>query len=112
MCETLAKPLASSVKASPSAFGRRPSAVTHEHLLDFLSDDNGHDARLGGFVDIVADVIDLAVIPPRAMQAVNPRITSVIPLGGRDGQLDRGKVEVVVEYGFRVIHWHFADLRP
>src|SRR6476646_9912572 len=41
----------------------RPSAVTHEHLLDLLSDDDGHDTRLGRFIDIVAAVIDLAVLP-------------------------------------------------
>ncbi len=59
----------------------RPSAVTHEHLLDLLSDDNGHDTRLGSFVDIVADVIDLAVIPPRSIRRVQMKQRDAIDLG-------------------------------
>jgi hypothetical protein len=46
------------------------------------------------------------------MQALNPRITSFIPLGGRDGHVDRGRVEAAVEYGFRLIRWRLADPRP
>jgi len=46
------------------------------------------------------------------MKAVNPRITSFVPLKGRDGQVDRSKVEAAVRYGFRIIRWHFDQVRP
>ena len=48
----------------------------------------------------------------RMMHAANPRITSFISLAGRDGHIDRGRVEAAVEYGFRPICWHFAEPRP
>ena len=54
--------------------------MTHEHLLDLLSDDDGHDTGLGSFVDIVADVIDLAVIPPRPIRRVQVKQRDAIDL--------------------------------
>ena len=43
----------------------------------------------------------------RRMRTVNPRVTAFVPVTGRDGEIDRGKVEVAVGYGFRIIRWHF-----
>ena len=57
------------------------SAVSHEHFLDLLSDDDGHDPRLGRFVDIVAHAIDLAVIPARPIRRVQVKQRDGINLG-------------------------------
>jgi hypothetical protein len=43
----------------------------------------------------------------RRMRTVNPRVTAFVPVTGPDGQIDRGKVEAAVRYGFRIIRWHF-----
>ena len=43
----------------------------------------------------------------RRMRTVNPRVTAFVPVTGPDGQIDRGKVEAAVGYGFRIIRWHF-----
>jgi deazaflavin-dependent oxidoreductase (nitroreductase family) len=43
----------------------------------------------------------------RRMQAANPRITRFAPVVGPDGQVDRGRVENAVRYGFAVVRWHF-----
>ena len=43
------------------------------------------------------------------MKAVNPRVTSFVPVLGADGQIDRGKLDAAVRYGFRIIRWHFAE---
>jgi hypothetical protein len=37
----------------------------------------------------------------------NPRVTAFVPVKGLDGQIDRGKLETAVRYGFRIIRWHF-----
>ena len=42
----------------------------------------------------------------RRMRTVNPRVTAFVPVTGPDGQIDRGKVEAAVGYGFRIIRWH------
>lgn len=41
----------------------------------------------------------------RQMAAINPRVTSFVPVGGADGQIDRAKVETAVRYGFAIIRW-------
>ena len=41
------------------------------------------------------------------MRAVNPRVTAFVPVTGPDSQIDRGKVEAAVSYGFTIIRWHF-----
>lgn len=38
--------------------------------------------------------------------AANPRAASFIPVIGRDGQIDRGKLQTAVDYGFAIIRWH------
>ena len=40
------------------------------------------------------------------MMAVNPRVTSFVPVAGADGQIDHDKLAAAVGYGFRVIRWH------
>jgi deazaflavin-dependent oxidoreductase (nitroreductase family) len=42
----------------------------------------------------------------RRMIASNPRTASFIPWIGRDGQIDRGKLQTAVDYGFAIIRWH------
>jgi len=42
----------------------------------------------------------------RRMTAVNPRVASFIPVIGRDGQIDRSKLQAAVDYGFSIIRWH------
>jgi hypothetical protein len=59
----------------------RSSSVTHEHLLDLLSDDNGYDTRSGSCVGIVAHMIDLAVIPARPIRRVQVKQRDAIELG-------------------------------
>src|SRR5207237_10142268 len=46
------------------------SPIAHEHLLDLLGDDDGHHSGWGSLVDVFAYVIDLAVIPERAIRRV------------------------------------------
>jgi hypothetical protein len=58
-----------------------PSPVAHEDLLDLLGDDDGHYSGLGGFVDVVADVINLAVIPPRPIRRVEVKHGDAVDLG-------------------------------
>lgn len=41
----------------------------------------------------------------RRMTAINPRVTAFVPVTGPDGQIDRGRVETAVGYGFRIIRW-------
>jgi hypothetical protein len=47
----------------------------------------------------------------RRMQAANPRITRFAPVAGVDGQIDRGRVENAVRYGFAVVRW-YLDCGP
>ena len=68
------------VEAELRSVGLGPSPVPHEHLLDLLSDDVGHDTGLGSFVDIVANVIDLAVIPVRSIRRVQVKQRNAIDL--------------------------------
>src|SRR5262245_36809447 len=42
----------------------------------------------------------------RRMAAVNPRVTSFVPLAGADGGIDRAKLEGAVAHGFAIIRWH------
>jgi len=46
------------------------------------------------------------------MMAVNPRVTSFVPVKGPDGGIDRSKVEAAVRYGFRIIRWHIKAPPP
>jgi endonuclease YncB( thermonuclease family) len=43
------------------------------------------------------------------MAAINPRVTSFVPLTGDDGSIDRRKVENAVRYGFAVVRWHLEN---
>ena len=43
------------------------------------------------------------------MTASNPRTASFIPVIGRDGQVDRGKLQAAVDYGFSIIRWHIDE---
>jgi len=54
------------------------------------------------FISDVAEVERLL----RRMMAVNPRVTSFVPVAGADGQIDHDKLAAAVGYGFRVIRWH------
>jgi deazaflavin-dependent oxidoreductase (nitroreductase family) len=45
-----------------------------------------------------------------AMAAANPRITAFVPIPkGPDGHLDRGRLEVAVRYGFRMVRWRLGE---
>ena len=45
-----------------------------------------------------------------AMAAVNPRITAFVPIPtGPDGHLDRGRLELAVRYGFRIVRWRLGE---
>jgi deazaflavin-dependent oxidoreductase (nitroreductase family) len=48
----------------------------------------------------------------RWMMTVNPRAASFIPWMGRDGQIDRGKLQAAVDYGFAIIRWHLDQAPP
>lgn len=41
------------------------------------------------------------------MQAVNPRITSFVPVAGPDKQISRARVDAAMAYGFALVRWHF-----
>jgi F420H(2)-dependent quinone reductase len=44
-----------------------------------------------------------------AMAAANPSITAFVPIPkGPDGHLDRGRLEVAVRYGFRIVRWRLG----
>ncbi len=43
------------------------------------------------------------------MTASNPRAASFIPVIGRDGHVDRGKLQPVVDYGLSIIWWHIDE---
>ena len=57
------------------------SPMAHEHLLDLLSDDDGHHSGCGGFVEVFADVIDFVVIPARPIRRVEMQHWDAIDLG-------------------------------
>src|SRR5438876_4791888 len=57
------------------------SPIAHEHLLDLLGDDDGHHSGWGSLVDVFAYVIDLAVIPARAIRRVEMQHWDGIDLG-------------------------------
>jgi hypothetical protein len=46
------------------------------------------------------------------MMASNPGVTAFVPVKGPDGEIDRGKVEAAVRYGFSIIRWHFDAVKP
>jgi hypothetical protein len=41
----------------------------------------------------------------RRMMAINPRITSFVPFIGRDGQVDRDRMEAAIGRGFSIVRW-------
>jgi hypothetical protein len=44
------------------------------------------------------------------MEVANPRITAFVPIPiGPDGHLDRGRLEVAVRYGFRIVRWRLGE---
>jgi hypothetical protein len=59
------------------------------------------------FISDVAEVERLL----RRMVAINPRVTSFVPVAGADGQVDHDKLAAAVGYGFRIIRWHL-DSEP
>jgi F420H(2)-dependent quinone reductase len=67
--------------------------------------------RLGGRdrqgrPELVSDVDQVETLL-RKMIAANPRITSFAPVVGPHGQIDRGRVEEAVRYGFVIVRWQF-----
>jgi hypothetical protein len=41
------------------------------------------------------------------MMKISPRNTARVPVMGPDGQVDRAKLAAVLDWGFRIIRWHF-----
>ncbi|HZD02561.1 MAG TPA: hypothetical protein VFA46_20950 [Actinomycetes bacterium] len=46
------------------------------------------------------------------MTTVNPRAASFIPWIGRDRQIDRGKLQAAIDYGFSLIRCHIDRAPP
>lgn len=44
----------------------------------------------------------------RHMVARNPRLSSFVPFIGRDGVLDRAKMQTALDYGFCIVRWRLA----
>ncbi len=43
------------------------------------------------------------------MMAANPRVSSFVGIPkGPDGRPDRGRLELAVQYGFRIVRWHLG----
>src|SRR5713101_6708129 len=66
------------VEAELRRAGLGGSLVAHEDLLDLLGDHDDHDSGSRGVVDVFADVIDLAVIPARAIWRVQMQYRDAI----------------------------------
>ncbi|HLZ30675.1 MAG TPA: hypothetical protein VKV73_25440 [Chloroflexota bacterium] len=47
----------------------------------------------------------------RTMLAQNPRLASFAPVVGPGGEIDAGRVQEAVRYGFAIVRWHF-DCAP
>jgi hypothetical protein len=48
-----------------------------------------------------------------AMAAANPSVTAFVGIPkGPDGHLDRGRLEVAVRYGFRIVRWRLGEDGP
>lgn len=58
------------------------------------------------FVRDAADVERLL----RKMAKVNPRVTSFVPVMGSNGEIDREKLKIAIDYGFCIIRWHVEGL--
>jgi hypothetical protein len=43
------------------------------------------------------------------MVAINPRVASFVPIVGRRGEVDRGKLQNAVSHGFSIIRWHLEQ---
>jgi hypothetical protein len=44
------------------------------------------------------------------MAAANPSVTAFVGIPkGPDGRLDRGRLEMAVRYGFRIVRWHLEE---
>jgi hypothetical protein len=46
------------------------------------------------------------------MVAINPRVTSFVPVVGLHGDIDRGKLQTAISYGFCIIRWHLDLTDP
>jgi deazaflavin-dependent oxidoreductase (nitroreductase family) len=42
----------------------------------------------------------------RRMVAINPRVASFVPIVGRQGDVDRGRLQDAVGHGFSIIRWY------
>ena len=73
------------------------SGVTHKDPLDFLSDDDGDHTRLGGLIEVFADMIDFAVIPPRAIWCVQVQDWDGIGFGEAPHRLAEAIANVLEE---------------
>jgi len=46
------------------------------------------------------------------MTAANPGVSAWVGIPkGPDGQLDRGRLETAINYGFRIVRWHLGEER-
>jgi deazaflavin-dependent oxidoreductase (nitroreductase family) len=60
--------------------------------------------------EIIGDVDEVERLL-RRMAAINPRVTSFVPVLGPDGQIDHDQVATAVGYGFRIVRWHLDETR-
>jgi hypothetical protein len=60
--------------------------------------------------EIIGDVDEVERLL-RRMSAINPRVTSFVPIVGSDGEIAHDQVATAVGYGFRIVRWHF-DAMP
>lgn len=42
----------------------------------------------------------------RRMMSANPRLASFVPFIGKNGRIDRDKLEAAIRYGFAIVRWH------
>ena len=64
----------------------------------------GRDVRLAP--EFISDLDEVERLLNYMMQ-VSPRNTARVPVMGPGGQVDRDKLRAVVDWGFRIIRWHF-----
>jgi hypothetical membrane protein len=64
--------------------------------------------------DLVSDIDEIERLLA-VMTAANPMVASFVGIPkGPDGSLDRPRLEAAIQYGFRIVRWHLAeiDLHP
>ncbi len=65
----------------------------------------GRDVLL--WPELIDDPDTIARLLP-AMMAANARIAAMLPVRGRDGAIDRARLDPAIAHGFRLVRWHFA----